>query len=286
VSEVKYQKYLIKAPIQPAKKGPPVPSLRFSAVEHGVSANWSLVPVFQPRIMHDIPIKHDFSQFLCFLGSNPADISDLGAEIDISLGEEGEIHTVNTPTVVHVTPDLVHCPINIKKVEKPIFHFDMFFAPEYIYSEVDQTVAKTPLDGHKYSQYIFPAPMALTRPDPPAPAMRFWGPDCGEAATITLTPVSQPWLMECQPHKHDFHQFLCFVGSDPYNIADFDAEIEVWLGEEGEKHTITSPTILHYPPGMVHNPVNYKKVGKPVFQFDIFFAPENLKKSVPGKTQN
>jgi hypothetical protein len=268
---VKYLNNLIKAPIQPAKKGPPVPSLRYSGMEQGVAVNWSLVPVFQPRIMHEVPIKHAFPQFLCFLGSDPANIGDLGAEIDISLGDEGEMHTVNTPTVVHVSSGLMHCPINIKKVDKPIFHFDIFFAPEYIYTEVPGIAGK-PVDGKKYGKHIIQAPVETNKDGPPA--MRFFGSNYGVKAAVQVAPVLKPWLMEVQPHKHEFHQFLCFTGSDPYNIADFDAEIEVWLGEEGEKHTITGPTILHYPPETVHNPINFKRVGKPVLTFDICTYPK------------
>jgi hypothetical protein len=76
------------------------------------------------------------------------------------------------------------------------------------------------------------------------------------------------------PHKHDFHQFFCFLGSDPLDIRKFDAEIEVYLGEEGEKHTITTPTVLHIPPGLMHCPMEYKKVGQPVMHLDIYFAPK------------
>jgi hypothetical protein len=277
MTETKYGKHVMKAPIQLAQRGPPLPSLNFSAADCGVNASWILVPVIRPIVMHDVPIKHDFPQFLFFLGSDPRNIGDLGAEIEVSLGPHGEKHTIISPTVLHVSPGLVHCPINYKKVDKPALHLDIYFAPEYLYTEVSPQEGEIEKGVTKYGQHLIKAPVQPAQQGPPISTMRFFFAEYGVKATCILVPVLQPRLMEEQPHKHDFHQFLCFLGSDPLNIADFGAEIEVWLGEEGEKHTITSPTILHYPPGLVHNPLNYKKVDKPVFHLDIFFANEYLK---------
>jgi hypothetical protein len=277
MTENKYGKHIMKAPIQTAQRGPPLPSLNFSAGNCGVNASWILVPVIQPIVMHEIPIKHDFPQFLFFLGGDLHDIGDLGAEIEVSLGSQEEKHTVTSPSVVYISPGLVHCPINYKKVNKPAFHLDIFFAPEYIYHEVGHPQEKSAEGAARYARHILKAPVQPAHQGPPISTMQFFFAEYGVNATCILVPVWEPRLMEAQPHKHDFHQFLCLLGGDPLNIGDFGAEIEVWLGEEGEKHTITSPTILHYPPGLVHNPLNYKKVDKPVFHMDIYFANEYVK---------
>jgi hypothetical protein len=70
---------------------------------------------------------------------------------------------------------------------------------------------------------------------------------------------------EVYPHTHDGHEILCFFGSNPVNISEFDAEIEIGMGEEVEKYTITSPPAISIPPGVVHGPLTFKRVGKPVF---------------------
>ena len=171
----------------------------------------------------------------------------------------------------------MHCPINYKKVDKPALHLDIFFAPEYVYTEAPLQEREPEKNASEYWRHILKAPVQTAQQGPPISTMRFFFAEYGVNATCILVPVTQPRLMEDKPHKHDFHQFLCFLGGNPLNIGDFGAEIEVWLGEEGEKHTITSPTIVHYPPGLVHNPLNYKKVEKPVFHLDIFFANEYIK---------
>ena len=104
MAKTKYGKYLIKAPIRLAQKGPPLPSLHFYAAGYGVDAAWILMPVIKPIIMHEIPLKHDFYQFLCILGSDPRNMADFDAEVEVSLGEEGEKHTITSPTIICVTP--------------------------------------------------------------------------------------------------------------------------------------------------------------------------------------
>jgi len=71
------------------------------------------------------------------------------------------------------------------------------------------------------------------------------------------------------PMVHDFDQFLWFIGGDPTNVRDFDAEVELSLGEEQIKHTITSTSFVHIPKGLVHCPLYYKKVNKPFVVLDM-----------------
>jgi len=82
-------------------------------------------------INFDKPHSHNFVEMLCFIGGNPEDIRDLGAEIEVCLGEEGEKHLIDTATVVSIPVGLVHCPINIKKVEKPIVFLEISLTRKY-----------------------------------------------------------------------------------------------------------------------------------------------------------
>ncbi|MCX8031936.1 MAG: hypothetical protein N3B14_00840 [Thermoleophilia bacterium] len=77
-----------------------------------------------------------------------------------------------------------------------------------------------------------------------------------------------------EPHKHDFHQILCFIGGDPTNIRDFGAEVEMYLGEELEKHVITSNAAISVPPGLYHCPIHFRRVDKPVVFLEIMLVDE------------
>ncbi|NLE11409.1 MAG: hypothetical protein GX630_07855 [Actinobacteria bacterium] len=88
-----------------------------------------------------------------------------------------------------------------------------------------------------------------------------------------------------EPHKHDFHQILCFVGGDPANIRDFGAEIEVYLGEEQEKHVITTNTAITIPPGLYHCPINFVKVDKPVVFLEVMLVDEYTSKAMKDELE-
>jgi hypothetical protein len=81
--------------------------------------------------------------------------------------------------------------------------------------------------------------------------------------------VTSPRLMIDKPHQHSFSQYLCFFSSNPDNVKEFDAEVEISLGEEGEKHIITSPTVAYIAAGLHHGPLNFVRIGKPVLFVDI-----------------
>jgi len=68
--------------------------------------------------IEDNPHTHNFGQLLCFFGNNPEDDFDLGAEIELCMGDEMEKHTINQSTAVYIPPGLVHGQIKYR-VKKP-----------------------------------------------------------------------------------------------------------------------------------------------------------------------
>lgn len=62
---------------------------------------------------------HPYDECLIFFGHNTSDLSYLGAEITIDIGQEHEKHTFNVPTVVSLPRGLPHFPIVCNEVEKP-----------------------------------------------------------------------------------------------------------------------------------------------------------------------
>jgi hypothetical protein len=93
-----------------------------------------------------------------------------------------------------------------------------------------------------------------------------WG---GGHFSIDSIYVSHPHLMITQPHKHEFPQYLHFFSANSRDPREFDAEIEITLGEEAEKHIIKTPTALYIPAGLLHGPLNFKVVNKPVLFLDV-----------------
>jgi hypothetical protein len=68
------------------------------------------------------PHKHDdFDEMFLFMGTNPQDPSDLGAEAEFWLGEGEELEKIeiNTSTCVFVPAGLAHFPLTWKNVKRP-----------------------------------------------------------------------------------------------------------------------------------------------------------------------
>ncbi len=65
------------------------------------------------------PHVHPNDEALVFVGMDPDNPNYLGAEIEIAMGEEQEIHVFDTPTVVVAPKGFVHCPLITRRVDKP-----------------------------------------------------------------------------------------------------------------------------------------------------------------------
>jgi hypothetical protein len=91
---------------------------------------------------------------------------------------------------------------------------------------------------------------------------------------VQLLCVTEPLSFPHQPHAHDADEIFFIFGSNPQNYYDFDAEIEICLGEEGEKHIIDTTTIVYIPKGLVHGPIAIKRVDKPFQWMHVLFTPK------------
>jgi hypothetical protein len=84
--------------------------------------------------------------------------------------------------------------------------------------------------------------------------------------------LADPRIMITQPHQHEFTQYLHFFSANPDDAKEFDAEVEISLGEDKnnmEKYTITVPTAVYIPAGLFHGPLNFKKINKPILFVDL-----------------
>ena len=101
---------------------------------------------------------------------------------------------------------------------------------------------------------------------------------------LTHHVIFKPEVMLKEPHVHeDFVQLLCFLGTNAMDVRDFGgAEIEICLGEEQEKHVITSPAIVSVKKGLFHGPLNFKHIPTPVIFLEIMLTRRYRKKTMDG----
>ena len=70
-----------------------------------------------------------------------------------------------------------------------------------------------------------------------------------------------------EPHTHDFSHVIGFVGGHPPDPQDLGGEISIWL--DGNKETCTRNCLIFIPAGVVHGPILFSKITRPVFFITI-----------------
>jgi hypothetical protein len=66
---------------------------------------------------------HEFDEIIAFIGTDTKHPHDLCGEIELWL--DGEKHTLTKSCMVFVPKGMKHCPLVIKRVDRPIFHYSV-----------------------------------------------------------------------------------------------------------------------------------------------------------------
>jgi hypothetical protein len=85
------------------------------------------------------------------------------------------------------------------------------------------------------------------------------------------------------PHTHDFDHIIAFAGGHIDDPQDMGGEITVWL--DGREESIKRNSIVFIPAGVVHGPVLFNKVERPIFFITIAITPRYSRTVVPQVTE-
>jgi hypothetical protein len=132
MAENKYSKYVIRQPMtKSAFNVVTAPQLTVFGDKNFGGANFSLGWSYltKPFLMVDIAHSHDYDQFFVFAGSNLENVMEFDAVVEFYLGGEKQI--IDTTSVIFVPKGLLHCPLNVKIVNKPIMYMDIVLNPKY-----------------------------------------------------------------------------------------------------------------------------------------------------------
>ena len=258
----------------------------------GFNAHFSYGFIKQPCVCH--PVKgsliHPFDELLVFVGYQSGDILQLGAEISIELGEEGEEHLFDRPSVVIIPKGMPHGPVRVHKLDNPIVHYSVGLAPAYKASTIPE---KSKTTGLKHAHCI---KRMVTLIDPKGggsstgfehvvdgngvlrPSERGIGPGNGDQVvwlygrdlegmnvnfTWGLYSKCGKWHRGGEAHIHPEEEILCFVGLDPDDLNYLGAELELGLGPDYERHIFNKPTVAICPKAFPHLPLITRWVDKP-----------------------
>jgi hypothetical protein len=279
MAEPKYDKYFTTNVISEPKWGGE--RIGLAAVPQEIvppadKLSLGISPVTKPYMFHEPTHKHMFSEFFFFIGSNPMDMQDFDADIEFSFGAEKEKHVISSPTIVIAPPGTYHCPLNYARVGKPFYCLEAFLTSKYSGVDLGEDFNEVRIPEPNYKRFFVNGVVRGNK----------WG---GEGISLSTVPehlipaasrlilgvsvVRKPYMFHEPVHKHAFTEFFIFMGSNPNDMNDFDADIEFSFGPEREKHVISKPTIVTMPPGVYHCPLNYVRVGKPFYCIEIFLTP-------------
>jgi hypothetical protein len=74
--------------------------------------------------------RHEYGTLFVMLGTNLNDHTDLGAEVELSIGPEKEKHTIDKSAIVYVPPRTEHGPFVVKNARAPFNFVELVGGPE------------------------------------------------------------------------------------------------------------------------------------------------------------
>ncbi len=232
----------------------------------------------------DYPHVHDYDQVMMWFGADMTDLGELGAEVELTLGEDLETHMITTSTAVAIPKGMPHFPAVIQRLDKRFFYMEISLAKECA-ETVYVTEKKPTLSGGfrtKYGKYLIPLSFRRKGAWHYGPTNRDDG--GGSLAFVRTQEAGFDFVMLYEnmkkapyricpepekPHAHPTTQIMLFLGTDTDDISKFNAEFEICMGQELEKHVFTTPTAVITPPFLPHWPGGLLKVNKPILMCDI-----------------
>jgi hypothetical protein len=268
----------------------------------GMDATIELGAYWAPGSMATQPYRahtHDFNQVMFWLGGDANDMGELGAEIELCLGAEGEKHMITTTTAVAVPQGMPHFPANIITMNKRFIFMTVSCAGKYtekLLAANKKAYESPPVMSFtaKYRSNIINVPFMRKGPWTYGPKNRD---DSGGAlAFIRGNEGMFDFLIMCEsikkapyrfgpepdkPHVHPLPEILIFLGTDLNDLSRLDAEAELYLGKEMERHVIKEPTAAIIPGGLAHCPLVITRVDRPMILTDV--RPFGSPPPTPGK---
>jgi hypothetical protein len=212
---------------------------------------------------------HRSGEVLVFTGLDYDHTGELGAELELQMGPEGEKLTLETPAIVTIPAGFPHTPLATKKVNKPFGFLAINLDKEYKPASVPKNDREAPA-SIKYEHLVKKMEFRDLTKRPMggnADYMAAWNGKNTEGFKLNFTFAfhgdTGPWHGGKDPHVHPNDEALLFVGCDPKRPDYLGAEIQIEMGKEREIHVFDYPAVVVAPAGFVHCPLVTLKVEKP-----------------------
>ena len=140
MADTKYDKYFLKEPwgVNHPGSDPDAPVYIGIGQETPVEG-WDipftqvLRPIYRAYTMIPHGHRHPAAEILYFIGGDPMNFEEFGAEVELTIGEgeDAEVRVITNTTWVYIPANLTHCPLTFKRVDKPIMFGHVMFTSTY-----------------------------------------------------------------------------------------------------------------------------------------------------------
>jgi len=278
-------RWLISKEVFEQSKYPEIaaPIMNYRGDRFGLDLTFQMSCIDKPVIMDQEPLTDEFDRYLFLVGSNTDDVTDFQAQVELPLGPKMQKHAITQPTFVYLPQGLAHGPLSFENIRRPVCLYDIQIAPKYSVpwdgsTDYAKYIGQPHLEQHRtrvsavmgdgmewrYKKMSRDGWFAFSRP------MGFAGKLCW-GYYVYKTPFDA-W--ETLHYHETIDEWICYLGGNPLDATDFDADIYMWWGKGKDKISIDSSCVVHIPAGLPHYNNNHERVGKPFVEIIATIAPK------------
>ena len=248
--------------IRPADAAIPITCINGSAVKDTIyyQALWLIKPSAQEGM-----ISHDSDKLMVFIGSDPDNHEDLGAEIDLWL--ENDKLTLTETCVVFIPKGVAHGRMEVRNFRKPVIHYYCLMNSSF-YNE-EPAAAKAPAGTYAGNAVYKYAPVDGFLP--PAPegfltrliwldGLKLAGAPYMEAVWFHTENDTGP-----ETHTHEFDELIGFLGGDPEHPDELHGDLTLFL--DGETVEFNKSCVVYIPRGVPHSPILVPRLDRSIIHF-------------------
>jgi hypothetical protein len=296
-----YKKYMVTNPLREAGKGikgrsAPVMTYMSNNLVPGcnkyIDISWIKgMPDPNPHIKEHVL---DYDRVIFFVGSDPFNLEELGAEIVYYLG--GQPIKFDTTTAIYIKKGVKHGPAIWKSFTRPHLEISIIMGPEkndrawIDEGQSGKSVEAIPLknDDVDYGKYVVRKPLILQDTDVTeamkSPAQIYMSSALIPESKLYVDFGWIPGMPGQNPpipdHSHDYEEVVLLVGNDPNNPEVLGAELEFCINDE--PLTFDTTTAIYAPKSLKHGPLTWKGFSRPHLLMPIVFGTGSIAEAAPA----
>jgi hypothetical protein len=213
---------------------------------------------------------HDSDELYMFIGLDPANPESLNAEISFRL--ENDALTLRETCCVFIPRGAAHGGMSVASLGKPVLMLMWHTSSDaYASRPAEASAPRGAYAANVITRYAPPSGVLPEAPDGFLELLLFL-----DGARLSGAPyLESMWFLtknDTGPpqHAHPFAEIIGFAGTDAGSPSELGASVDFYI--EGERVTLTKPTLIYIPGGVRHGPLIVPEMSRPIIHFSCAAA--------------